>query len=133
MYIGRIEVGSTLVGVQSICCLVVAGLVQCAQVIPDLGNVGIQSDSTGVRVERVTVLVDLVIQHTDAAPESRVPSITVHGLLVRLVRLGVLLLRHVTATEQVPALCIGLIRSNRLLQIFDSLFLASIVGALLMV
>jgi hypothetical protein len=52
--------------------------------------------------------------------------------LVSLVRLGVLLLGHVAATEQVPTLCISLVGSNRLLKIFNSLLLACIVGALLM-
>lgn len=90
--IGRIEVSCALVRVERVSGLVVARLVQSTQVIPNFGNVGIQANCPGVRVKSVTVLVDLVIQHTYAAPEGRVPSVTVDSLLIGLVRFRVLLL-----------------------------------------
>lgn len=131
--IGRIQVGSTLVSIERISCLVVARLVECTEIIPHLGNVGVEPNGTRVGIERIAVLVDLVVEHTNAAPESRVASVAVDSLLVSLICLGVLLLRHVAATEEVPALCISLVRSHRLLQVLDGLLLTGVVGALLMV
>lgn len=82
---------------------------QSAQVIPDLRNVRIEADGTGVGVERIAVLIDLIIQDTNRAPKSRVLSITVHGLLVGFVGLGIFLLGHVATTQQIPALGILII------------------------
>lgn len=113
--IRRIEVGSALVGIECIRCLIVARLIESTEIIPHLRNVGVEPDSTRVGIKRIAVLVDLVVEHTNAAPESRVASIAVHSLLISLICFGVLLLRHVAAAEEVPALCIGLIRSHRLL------------------
>lgn len=106
---------------------------QCAQVIPDLGNVRVKADGAGVGIEGVPVLVDLVVQNTNGAPEGGVPAITVDGLLVGLVRLGVLLLRHVAAAEQVPALGVLLVGANRLLEVLDCALLHIIGITLLMV
>jgi hypothetical protein len=78
MYVGRIQVSCPLVCVKSVGGLVVARLVlwhgqhdkeewaasstyQSSQVIPNLGDVGIQPNSTGVCVERIAVLIDLVV------------------------------------------------------------------------
>lgn len=77
---------------------------QSTQVVPDFRNVGVQSNSSRVSVESITVLVDLVVEHTNRAPEGRVLSVTVDGLLVCLICLGVLLLGHVAPTQEVPAL-----------------------------
>lgn len=82
---------------------------QCSQVVPHFRNVGIEADGTRVCVEGVAVLINLVVQHADGAPECGVAPVAVNGLLVGLVRLGKLLLRHVAASEQVPALRIGLV------------------------
>lgn len=68
------------------------GAYQSAKVVPDLGNVWVEAYRAGVRIECVSVLVNLVIQDSNGAPESRVPAITVDSLLVCLVCLGVLLL-----------------------------------------
>lgn len=133
VYIGRIKVGRSLVGVKRVGCLVVARLIQSSKVIPDLRNVGVESDSTRVGIQCVAVLVDLIVQDTDTAPESGVTPVAVDGLLVSLVCLGVLLLGHVASTKEVPTLCISLIGGHRLLQVFNSLLLAGIVGALLVV
>jgi hypothetical protein len=116
----RIKVGSTLVSIERIGCLVVARLVESAEIVPHLRDVGVEPNSTRVGIKRIAVLVDLVVEHTNAAPESRVASIAVDSLLVSFVCLGVLLLRHVAATEEVPALCVGLVRSHRLLQVLNS-------------
>jgi hypothetical protein len=82
---------------------------QSTQVVPDFGYVWIEANSTGVRVERVAVLVNLVIKNSDRAPEGWVSPVTIDSLLVRFVRFGVLLLRHVASTQEVPALCVVLI------------------------
>ena len=92
MVVRRIEIVCPLVCIKRICCLVVAGLVQGTKVIPHLGDVGIQSDSSRVRIKRVPILVDLIVQNPNGAPKCRVAAITVDRLLVGLIGLGVLLL-----------------------------------------
>jgi hypothetical protein len=131
--IGRVEISRTLVRVQCVGSLIVARLVQGSQIVPDLWNVGVQTDSTRVRIKRISVLVDLVIQHSYAAPECGIAPVAVNSLLVRLVRLGVLLLGHVASSKEVPTLRVGLVRVYWLLQIFNGLLLTGVVGALLVV
>jgi hypothetical protein len=104
-----IEISSASVRIERVAGLIVARLIQGAKVVPDFGNVGVEANGARVRVKRIAVLVDLVVKHTDRAPECWVTAIAVHGLLVSLVGLGVLLLRHVASTKQVPALSIILI------------------------
>lgn len=87
---------------------------QSTEIIPDFRDVGVEADGARVGIEGVSVLVDLVVQDTDRAPESGVLAIAVDGLLVGFIRLGVLLLRHVTTAKQVPALCVGVIGIYRL-------------------
>ena len=77
---------------------------QRAQVVPDLGYAWVEADCTGVGIERVTVLVDAVVKHANRTPERRIAAIPIDGLLVCFVGLVVLPLRHVAATEKVPAL-----------------------------
>ena len=109
--VGGIKVSSPRVCVKRITSLVVAGLVQRTKIVPNLRNVGVEANRTRVRVKRVAVLVDLVVENTDRAPEGRVATVAVDCLLVRFVRLGVLLLRHVASTEKVPALGVILVWS----------------------
>jgi hypothetical protein len=116
-----VELGSALISVQGVIDLVVAGLIlarsvgwhgecgwtyQGAQVIPDLGDVGIEANGSGIRIERVAVLINLVVENAYGAPEGGVTTIAIDGLLIGFVGFGILLLRHVAATEQIPALCI---------------------------
>ena len=82
---------------------------QSTKIVPDFGDVGVQTYSPGVCIESVAVLVDLVIEHADRTPECRIASVAVNRLLVSFVRLGVFLLRHVAPPEEVPTLCILLI------------------------
>lgn len=63
-----------------------------AKIIPDLGDVGIQSDGTRVSIQCVAILVDLVVENTDRTPESGIAAITIDSLLVCFVCLGILLL-----------------------------------------
>lgn len=107
--IRRVKVSSPSVCIQGVACLIVARLIQRTKIIPDLGNVGVEANGTRVCIKRVTVLIDLVIQHTNRAPECRIATITVHSLLVGFVSLRVLLLRHVASAKQVPALRVVLI------------------------
>jgi hypothetical protein len=107
--IGRVKICGASVGVKRIGDLIVARFVQCAQIVPNLGDVGVQTDGTGVGIEGVTVLVDLVVEDTDRAPEGRVATVAIDCLLVGLVCLGVFLHRHVAATKKVPTLCIVVI------------------------
>jgi hypothetical protein len=77
---------------------------QGAQVVPDLGDVRVQAYRAGICIERISILVDLVIQDANRAPECRVPSIAIDSLLIGLVCLGVLLLCHVAPSKQIPTL-----------------------------
>jgi hypothetical protein len=124
MGILRIQVGGPLVSIQSIVDLVVARLVKSSQVIPDFADIRIKSDGSRVSIKCVPVLVDLVVEHSDRAPECRVASVPVDSLLISLVCFGVLLLRHVAATQEVPALSIVSVGLDRLFQILDGAFLA---------
>jgi hypothetical protein len=128
-----VQLSSSRVGVESVVGLVVAGLVQGTEIVPNLWDVGVEADSPRVSIESIAVLVDLVVQDTDGAPEGRVAAIPIDGLLIGLIRLGIFLLRHVAATEEVPALCICLVRVDRLLEVLYRLLLAAEAGALLVV
>ena len=104
-----IKISSTSVRIERVAGLIVARLIQSAKVVPDFRNVGVEANSARVRVEGIAVLVDLVVEHTDRTPECRIAAIAVHSLLVGFVSLGILLLRHVASTKQVPALSIILV------------------------
>jgi hypothetical protein len=129
----RIKLGSPLVRIQSITDLVVTRFVESSKVVPDLGDEGVKTDCAGVRIQRIPVLVDLVVQHADRAPERWVSSIPVDSLLICLVCFGVLLLRHVASPEQIPTLRVVVICGDRFLEIFDGPLLALESLALLMV
>lgn len=79
------------------------------KIIPNFGDIGVQTDRSGVCIKRITVLIDLIIKHANRAPERRIASIPVDCLLIGLVGLGILLLRHVTSTQEIPALRIGVV------------------------
>ena len=65
---------------------------QCSQVVPHLGDVRVEAYGAGVCIKCISVLVDLVVQNANRAPECRVPPIAINGLLIGLIRLGILLL-----------------------------------------
>lgn len=139
MRVGRIQLGGSLVSIEGIVYLVVARFIlkqqsaersqddkdtrshpryggrkagqtyQSTKVVPDLRDEGVQANRTGVRVERISVLVDLVVEDTDGTPECRVPPVTIHSLLVSLVRFGIFLLSHVASPKEIPALRIRVI------------------------
>lgn len=109
MNVRGIKIGRTLIRVKRISRLIVARFVQCSKIIPNLGDVGVESDGTRIGVQSIAILIDLVVQHANTAPECGVTSIAVDSLLVSLVCLGILLLGHVASAKKVPALCIGLI------------------------
>ena len=79
---------------------------QGPKVVPDFGDVRIQPNGPGICVESVAVLVDLIVEYADRAPECRVPAVAIDRLLVGFICFGELLLGHVAATEQVPALSV---------------------------
>lgn len=110
VHIVRIQVSRSCVRIEGITRLIVARFVlrpvlaakrlnrsndrahQSTEIVPNLGDVGIQSDCSGVRVQCVTVLVDLVVEHADRAPECRIATISVDCLLIGFVGFGILLL-----------------------------------------
>ena len=65
---------------------------QGSQVIPHFGDVRVEAYGAGVCIKCISVLVDLVVQDANRAPECRVPSVAIDGLLIGLIRLGILLL-----------------------------------------
>ncbi len=67
-----IEVGCALVRMDGVADLVVASFVQAAKVEPDFRDVRIETDGTRVGIQCIAVLVDLVVENTDGAPEGRV-------------------------------------------------------------
>jgi len=101
-FVRRIELKSALVGIDSVRHLVVAGLVKSAEIEPDFGEVGVDTNGARVGVEGVVELIDVVVENTNRAPERRVLAVAVHSLLVRLVRLAEVVRCHVGATEEVP-------------------------------
>ena len=107
--VGGIEISGPGVCVERITCLVVAGLIQRTEIVPDLRNVRIEANSARVRVKRIAILIDLVVEDTNRTPERRVAAVTVDCLLVGFIRLGILLLRHVASAKKVPTLGIILV------------------------
>lgn len=107
-----VQFSSPLVSVQSIIDLIVAALIQGAQIVPNLRNEGVQADSPRVGIQSVPVLVDLIVEHTDGTPEGRIATIAIHSLLISFVGFGVLGLRHVASTEKIPALGIAVVCSS---------------------
>ena len=107
MDVVRVESCGLLVGVEGVRELVVAGLVEGAEVVPDLRDVRVESDGPGVCVEGVPVLGDLVVQHTDGAPEDGVAGVPVYRLLERVVGGGVVGPDHVDASQVVPCGGVG--------------------------
>ena len=100
--VAGIEGEGALVGVDSVRHLVVARLVKGAEVEPDFGEVGVDSDRARVGVEGVVELVDVVVEDADRAPEGGVLAVAVDCLLIRFVRLAKVVGRHVRAAEEVP-------------------------------
>src|ERR1700761_3233072 len=82
---------------------------QSSKVIPHFGNVWIQTNSSRIRIQGISILINLVIKNTNRAPKGGISAITIDGLLVGLVSSRVFLLGHVTATKKIPALSIILI------------------------
>jgi hypothetical protein len=104
--VARIKVCGASVCIQGIGDLVVARLVQSAQVIPNFRNVRVQANCTRVGIQSIAVLVDLVVKNTNRAPEGRVAAIAIDRLLVSFVRLGVFRHGHVATTEKIPTLSV---------------------------
>lgn len=107
----RVEIESSSVRVNGIGDLVVARLVEGSQVEPNFRDVRIESNRSRVRVESVSVLVDLEVEDSDRAPEGRVSTISVDGLLVGFVGFVVALTCHEGSSEEVPALSVGSVLS----------------------
>lgn len=104
--VGRIEFASSRVSIDGIRDLIVAALVETAQVEPYFGDVRVDSDGTGISIECITELIDLEVEYSDGAPECGVASVAINGLLICLVCLVILLPSHVSTTEEIPALSI---------------------------
>ena len=120
----RVQFGGSGVCIKSICGLVVARFVlqdlisspkncgqsdrfltyKCPKVIPHFGNVRIQTYGARIGVKCITILIDLVVEDSDGAPEGRISPIAIDGLLVSFICFGKFLLCHVAAAQEIPAL-----------------------------
>lgn len=80
------------------------GAYQSSEIVPNLRDVRVQADGTRVGVQSIPILIDLIVENTDGAPEGGIATVAVYGLLVGLICLGVFLLRHVATTQKVPTL-----------------------------
>lgn len=126
--VGGIQLGRSLIGIQSIIDLVVAALIlerkstvctmqvegivathKSPEVIPDLRNEGVQANGPAVSIQGIPVLVDLIVQHSDGAPEGGVTPIPVDSLLICFICLWIFLLRHVASAKQIPALRVAVV------------------------
>lgn len=121
--IRRIQLGSSRIRINRIRNLIIAALIKRAQVKPDFRDVGIDTDSSGISIQRISELVDLEVEHPNRAPERRVPSIPIDSLLVRLVCLVVFLPSHIRPSEQIPALRIRWVRFERFGEVLNRQFL----------
>ena len=92
----------SLVGVDGVGHLIVAGFVERSQVEPDFGEVRVNSNRSRVGVEGVVELIDVVVQDSDRTPECWILSVSVDCLLIRFVRFAEIARRHVRSTKQVP-------------------------------
>jgi len=101
-----VEFCSTSISVDGIRNLIVAALVETTEIKPDFGDVGIDTDSTRVGVERISKLIDLKIENTNRTPKSRIAPIAIYSLLVSFIRLVILLAGHIGTAQKVPALCV---------------------------
>lgn len=121
---------------------------QGTKVVPNLGNIRVEADGTGVRIKCITILVDLIVKNANGAPKCWIPPVPIDCLLVGFVRFRELLLCHVASAKQIPTLRIFVVwnvvsrkqgceiervrtRADRLFEVFDRLFLALEAVALL--
>ena len=56
-----------------------ASTYQSAQIVPDLRNVGVETNGSGVGIQSIAILVDLIVQDTNTAPECGIATVTVHS------------------------------------------------------
>lgn len=94
----RRQLGGASIGVDSVRDLG-ARFIQCSQVVPHLGHLWVDPDGPRVGVHGVTVLLHLIVQDANGAPECGVSVVAVHGLLVGLIGEAKILLRHVDTSE----------------------------------
>ena len=97
-----VELEGALIGVDGVGHLIVARFVERSEIEPDFGEVGVNSDRARVGVQSVVELIDVVVEDSDRAPKCGILSISINGLLIRLVRFPEIARRHVCSTQQIP-------------------------------
>ena len=110
--IGRLIITRFILAMVSlyICmCFCFAKSHQSPEIVPDFGDIRVQANCSGIRIEGIPVLVDLIVKHTNGAPEGGITAIPINRLLVSFVRFRVFLLRHVASSEEVPTLSIRVV------------------------
>jgi hypothetical protein len=68
----------------------------------------------------ISYLINLKIKHTNGTPKCRIARISIYSLLIGFIRLIVILFSHITSTQQVPRLRIGIVWLQRSCQILNS-------------
>lgn len=102
-----IEIGCSGIRVDGVADLIIAALIETSEIEPDFGDVRVDANGARVSVEGIAVLIDVVVEDADAAPEGRIATVPIDRLLVGLVCLLVFLDGHKGTTEEIPALRIG--------------------------
>ena len=127
MQVAGVKVVGTLIRIECIRSLIIAGFIlasvsshvlawacitgsyQSPEIVPHFRDVRIKANCPGVRVKGIAVLINLVIEDADRAPECGIAAIPVNSLLICFICFGILLLRHVATPQKIPALCVGVV------------------------
>ena len=97
-----VEFVGSIVRIDGVLDLIVASLVECAEVKPNLWDVGVQSDCSGICIESIAELIDFPVEDADRAPEIGIATVAIDGLLICLVRFTVIGRLHKEPAETVP-------------------------------
>lgn len=128
-----IQIRCALVSINRILDLVVASLIKSTKIVPDLTDVGVDTNCLAIGIQCIPELVDLEVEQTDRAPECGIPTVPVHSLLIGLVSLAKILLGHVATAHKVPRLRIRVVALDGACQEGDGEVLVHEGGLLLVI
>ena len=102
-FIRLVELQRSSIRIDSVVHLIIAAFVERTKIVPDFRKVRVDANGARVGIERVVVLIDLVVENTDRAPEGRVLAVSVDCLLVGFVCFAKVASGHISSTKQIPA------------------------------
>lgn len=100
--VAGVQLQRPLIRVDRVRHLIVTRFIQCTEIEPNFSEVRVNTYRARVGVQSVVELIDVVVQHANRAPKGWIFAVTVHGLLISLVRLAKVARGHVRSSEQVP-------------------------------